>query len=146
MSHELKLKTATFEDASILLSWRNDELTRKFSLNTDYVSEQEHNNWLKNILKDKRRQLYVAEYQSIKIGTVRVDSEGETHIISWTVSPEHRGRGHAKKMVSQIINKLNGKILASIDQENIPSQKVAEHAGMKHVSTNNKIMTYSIIK
>lgn len=76
-----------------LLEWRNNPVTREASHNAALISEDEHIQWLKNILSNDKRKLYVAEMDGIAVGTVRVDSESQGHELSWTVSPAMRDSG-----------------------------------------------------
>jgi hypothetical protein len=45
----LIIRKATIDDAPILFNWRNDELTRRLSKNTNVVKWNEHVVWLKNV-------------------------------------------------------------------------------------------------
>ena len=130
MAIKIHLRLARPEDGSQLLVWRNDAITRCNSLSSDFVTAEQHTKWLTNSLKNPDRQLYIAETDNIAIGTVRVDSVANTHTISWTLAPEHRGKGLAKQMVRQLVHKLSGNIVAQILPGNIASMRVAEYAGL----------------
>ena len=53
MSDTVKLRTATIQDADLLLEWRNDPKTRKASHNTDEVQRDEHISWLTKTLNNE---------------------------------------------------------------------------------------------
>ncbi|NRQ42308.1 GNAT family N-acetyltransferase [Rheinheimera sp. YQF-2] len=142
MRVSVRLRLATMDDADRLLQWRNDPDTRRFSLNAEHVTAQQHIHWLQQSLSDPQRRLYIAEYAGQPVGTARVDSTAECHRISWTVAAECRGKGLAKAMVKLLVSQLTGKIVAEILPGNTASVKVAQHAGLAHHSTHNGIMYY----
>ena len=142
MTASVLLRLANMADADRLLHWRNDGDTRRFSLNAEQITEQQHRHWLQQSLSNPKRRLYIAEYADQPVGTVRVDSTAGCHRISWTVAAECRGKGLAKAMVKLLVSQLTGKIVAEILPGNTASIKVAQHAGLTYQSTHNGIMYY----
>lgn len=142
MSVSVRLRLANIADAERLLQWRNDAEARRFSLNPEHVTKQQHLHWLQNSLSDPQRRLYIAEYDGQPVGTARVDSTEECHRISWTVAAEYRGKGVAKAMVKSLVSQLTGKIVAEVLPGNVASTRVAEHAGLKYQRTENGIMYF----
>jgi RimJ/RimL family protein N-acetyltransferase len=143
MAELIQLRLATMGDANHLLAWRNDEASRRFSLNSEVVSEQHHQSWLQRSLKDPQRQLYIAESGGQPIGTLRVDTHQHIHTISWTLAPDFRGKGLAKAMVALLVRSLTGDIVAQILPDNTASVRVAEYAGLIYQHTKNGVMYYS---
>lgn len=146
MSVSVRLRLANMADAERLLQWRNDAETRRFSLNPEYITKQQHMHWLQNSLSDPQRRLYIAEYDGQPVGTARIDSTAKCHRISWTVATECRGKGLAKAMVRSLVSQLKGKIVAEIMSGNIASIKVAQYAGLTYQRTRYNIMYYALIK
>lgn len=142
MTVDVTLRRATMADADVLLQWRNDALTRQFSLNQAEVTEQQHRQWLQHSLNSTTRQLLIAEHAGKAVGTVRVDSDQHKHVISWTLAPEQRGRGLAKAMVALLVNRLEGNIVAEILPVNSASIRVAEYAGLRYQHSHNNILYY----
>ena len=142
MTASVRLRSATMADAERLLHWRNDADTRRFSLNAEQITEQQHMRWLQQSLSNPQRQLFIAEYADQPVGTVRVDSIADCHRISWTVAAECRGKGLAKAMVKLLVSQLTGKIVAEILPGNTASIKVAQHVGLTYQNTHNGIMYY----
>jgi hypothetical protein len=87
------LRLATMEDAELLLRWRNDPQTRKQFFTTDIISLEPHRKWLKSALVNPAIKLWIATQAEFPIGTVRADLHDEGWDMSWTIAPEHRGRG-----------------------------------------------------
>lgn len=136
------LRNAKMKDAAILLKWRNDEQTRANSRNTEPVKESEHLEWLEYVLNNQSRKLYIAEVDGLPVGTIRVDDEGSFAELSWTIVPEHRGKGYAKQMVSLIAEKADKELMAVIKQSNAASIKVATNAGFDFYVKNGDFLVY----
>jgi RimJ/RimL family protein N-acetyltransferase len=120
----IKLLPATIEHARLLFDWRNDPLTRAMSNNTAPVEWAGHELWLRRRLIRPDPTLWVAEMDGALVGTVRIDGDE----ISYTVAPEHRGRGVAKAMLTEAARRWGPK-RAEIKAENTASIKAAEAAG-----------------
>lgn len=141
-SNKLQLRLAKLDDAQVLLEWRNNPATRDASHNTALISEDEHIQWLKKILENENRKLYVAEINGIPVGTIRVDSENLGYELSWTVSPTARGSGIGKAMVSLLAEGIPESIRAEIKIGNIASIRIAEEAGMVFSREENGVLHY----
>lgn len=120
----MKLRPATLGDARLLFDWRNDPETCAASLSPGPVSWDGHIGWLERVIGDPNRMLLIFEEDG-PVGTVRLDG-GE---LSWTVSPDHRGRGIGKAMVLEAMSL--GPTFARIKRDNLASQRVAYHAGFR---------------
>jgi len=112
------------DDAQRLFDWRNDPLTRAMSKTTDPVEWAGHVGWLERRLSRTAPMLFIAEIDGEPVGTFRVDADE----ISYTVAPEHRGKGVAKAML-QVAFARFGKLRAEIKPENVASIKAALAAG-----------------
>ncbi len=132
-SNSLRYRGATASDALVLLAWRNDALTRFNSRNANPVDLSDHLAWLERRLMRESPHLYIAELDGEPVGTVRIDGEE----ISYTVAPEHRGRGYAKQMLRWAYSEF-GRLRAEIRPDNIASIKAAESAGHKVVLLKNR--------
>lgn len=124
----ITLRRATLDDTQRLFDWRNDPITCANSVNTEPVQWDGHVNWLKKSLVSEDRKLLVAEIDGVPVGTVRYDRHPNGWELSWTVSPEHRGRGVGRKMVQAALDELPAHY-ATIKRENIASQKIAKSVG-----------------
>ena len=142
----VELIKAQKKDWKTLLNWRNDELTRKNSLSSETINTEEHKIWFFNSILSGKRIIYIVKIDNQNVGTVRVDKEEEGSVISWTVAPEHRGKGYAKKTVKKLIETLDGKIIAVIKKSNIASIKVAEYCNMSILKEKKELRYYFINK
>ncbi len=139
------IRKVTIDDWKILLSWRNDIITRKNSHNMELIKEESHKKWMLSILKNINRKLFIAIENEKAVGTVRADFEEKTksYELSWTISPDFRGKGIGKKMLKLICINLNAKVKAEIKKENIASIKIAEFAGLKFKKNIKGVLHYS---
>jgi len=127
----LTLRPATLLDSDLLLDWRNDAQTREASHNTAAVRTDEHVGWLSKTLEDPSRRLFVAEEAGCPVGTVRASLSDGVWELSWTVAPNARGRGLAKRMVAKLAQQISEPIRAEVKADNVASARIAEYAGME---------------
>src|SRR3990170_3077059 len=91
-SKELLLRRATINDCDDIFRWRNDEVTRKNSFNSEIIPYEEHCRWLKKTLNDPSKLLFIGiNENNEKCGVIRFDIKNsfasEIHI---NVAPEKR--------------------------------------------------------
>ncbi len=142
MNEDMTLRSVTMNDADMLLEWRNDPETRKASHSTDEVQRNEHISWLSRTLSNPNRRLYIAEEDSVPVGTVRADLFDGVWELSWTVSPRARRQGVAKRMVGMLANQILEPIRAEVKTGNIVSARIAEHAGMEFQRETDGVLHY----
>lgn len=91
----LTTRPATYADAAMLLGWRNDPETQRWSRKREAVPAQEHADWLQQSLDSGERMLLVMEDDRGPVGTVRWDLESAGWEVSITLAPDRRGAGLA---------------------------------------------------
>ncbi|MFC4854664.1 GNAT family N-acetyltransferase [Actinophytocola glycyrrhizae] len=135
MGFDPTVRPATEADAALLLSWRNDPETRRWSRTTDPVSPVDHKAWLSRALADRDRRLLVAEHDGRPVGTVRFDREGGTWEVSITVAPAARGRKLAVPMLLAAQRNLGSAVIrANVHSDNAASLALFRRAGYRPVS------------
>jgi predicted dehydrogenase/RimJ/RimL family protein N-acetyltransferase len=94
LAPEVRLRDAGLEDAELLLAWRNDPDTRRWSRSSHEIAPEEHESWLGRVLADGSTRLWLAEAEGRPAGQVRIgpatDAGAEVHI---GLAPHARGRG-----------------------------------------------------
>lgn len=135
----LSARKAVPADSDLLLSWRNDPLTRQHSRDSEPVTSQEHSDWLRSVIGNDDRHLYIVEESDQAcVGTVRFDLDNATiYEVSLTVNPVFRGQGHGSPMLlcaEQLFVKSTPKatLKAFIKSGNKASIKLFESAGYIH--------------
>lgn len=128
-------REATEADAELLLGWRNDPRTRQSSRTTAVVPLAEHLTWLRGVLADPDRLLYVVERDGEPVGTVRFDlREPGLWEVSITLAPSWRGRGLSSAVLAEGERTLRtchlaADILAAVHEGNAASGALFERAG-----------------
>ena len=143
MNGSIALRPATLRDADLLLEWRNDPATRAASHDTSRVAQEEHIAWLSAALNNPDRKLYIAEENGAPVGTVRADCANGVWNLSWTVAPQARGRGVAKRMVALLASRISDPIRAEVKAGNVASARIAQHAGMTLERESNAVLHYA---
>jgi RimJ/RimL family protein N-acetyltransferase len=134
MGFDPTVRAATGADAALLLSWRNDEETRRWSRTTDPVSPADHEAWLSRVLTDDDRRLLVAEHDGRPVGTVRFDRADGAWEVSITVAPAARGRRLAVPMLLAAERALGPAVIrANVHGENAASLALFRRAGYRPV-------------
>jgi RimJ/RimL family protein N-acetyltransferase len=102
----LVARAATEQDAELLLAWRNDPATRRWSRTSALVSADDHRRWLHRALTNPSQLLLVVHDSGEPVGTVRfdrtdtdADADGSWEV-SITMAPERRGRGLAAPVLA----------------------------------------------
>jgi RimJ/RimL family protein N-acetyltransferase len=128
MVEQFRIRPATQDDSRLLYEWRNDESTRSMSKNKDPIRWDDHQDWLGCRLKMNCPNLFVFEVGDEPVATFRIDDSK----VSYTVAPQHRNRGIAKLMLTEVRSRF-GCLSAEVYADNLASIKVAESAGLNVV-------------
>lgn len=144
---EISLRRANLTDSQLLFEWRNDFVTRNNFVNTDMVEWPEHIKWLTNALNSPERKIFIAEHNSESVGTIRFDYLNDSADLSWTIAPEHRGKGYGVAMLRAAIAKEpNRTLYAVIKMNNGASIRIAQAAGFYFDKMKNNMGIWKIDK
>lgn len=131
----LTIRSAGPADAEMLLAWRNDPETRRWSRTPGPVLAVEHRAWLERSLADGDRMLFVVEDSDGPVGTVRWDHEPDGWEVSITVAPERRGGGFAGPVLAAGERALRAStgagtpVTAVVHRDNAASARLFARAG-----------------
>lgn len=109
------VRPAVADDAETLFSWWHH----------DANSNQAWNelDWFWSIVEGAAHTLLIAEQRGEKVGSLIVEP---TYEMRWTIAPQHRQKGLAKRMVGLVAEPVH---FALIDRSDVASRTIAEHAG-----------------
>lgn len=131
----IALREASADDSDLLLRWRNDELTRRWSLSSDEVTPEDHSAWLSHSLTRPDRYLWLA-MEKEPVGVVRWDERPLDHWeVSITLGPHARGRGLARSVLAaaeeRLIDTLGRRpmLVAMVHRDNPASRRLFDAAG-----------------
>lgn len=138
MGFDPTVRPATEADAALLLSWRNDPETRRWSRSPDPIAVAEHQLWLSRTLASPDHRLFVAEHDGRPVGTVRFDRAGAAWEVNITVAPSARGRRLAAPMLLAAERALGPEVIrANVHHANAASRAVFLGAGY-HLTTDGE--------
>ncbi len=103
------MRDATFNDADVLLEWRNQAEVRKFSRTQQFIPEDVHRGWLISRLRSLPSQpFWIFESAAEMFGMVRIDLDEATERfkISIIIDPTCRGAGHGRNLLSLAVSEF----------------------------------------
>lgn len=87
--------------------WRNQDEVRKFMLSQEYITEEEHFNWLDNLQKDKSKKFWVVFVEKTPIGTVNLNKINKETLTSYwgfyIGEQSYRNKGYGKKILFKLL-------------------------------------------
>ena len=146
------IRLAIIADALDILNWRNDELSRRMSFNSDEVSFSEHYDWFNNLLESSTSELFIGTQNDEKIGVCRFDIVEEKQLaeVSINLNPTKRGKHLSKSFLKLSMEELfknhNVSVKARIKKENLASIKLFEGLGFKQTSATDTEYQYLFLK
>lgn len=132
---EIRVRPVTKADAAILLEWRNDPQTRRFSVKKHKITSDEHQAWLRARLTDPDTLFWIAVCDEEAIGQIRLTRSGEEAEIHVALAPGHRGRRLARPTIDAGVGAGARawpevhRIVARIEPENVLSRQAFTAAG-----------------
>lgn len=93
LSLDMRLRPAEPSDRDRVLAWRNDESTRRHSLDSAPIDPARHAAWFAERLKDEHGALLIGEDARGPVGVLRYDVRGATARVSVYLVPGRHGEG-----------------------------------------------------
>jgi RimJ/RimL family protein N-acetyltransferase len=134
------LRPAGAADCRQVWLWRNDDDTRRASLDTAPIAWETHQRWFADALASDRRKQFVVVAEARDVGVVRVDLDGEQGTVSIHLGPGWRGRGlgsAALRALADLAFDTLGvtRLIASVKAENRASLSAFARAGFSVTAT-----------
>ncbi len=126
----VRLRLAEREDADWLFALQCQPETRRFSLNPQAPTLEEHNQWMNATLDDAHRLLCIIEVRDESAGMLRLDRSGEGFTVSIAIDAAWRGKGigsAALRLARRAIR--NRDLYATVLPENTISHALFRAAG-----------------
>ncbi|MCR5119559.1 MAG: GNAT family N-acetyltransferase [Lachnospiraceae bacterium] len=142
------LRTVRDYDAKLLYKWANDPDTRAASFKQDEIKWEEHVKWLKDLLADEDRDIFICMDFLSPIGVVRTakdEKDEKKGIISYQVSPDMRGRGIGVKMLRLLEAKEKEKytvLRGEVKPDNEHSINIFKKLGYEQVSADEEKLVF----
>ena len=133
----LTIRKAKINDLLKTFEWANEKEVLKNSIvRSKKVTIKEHSTWFKKYIKSKKNSLYIATYNSKKIGMVRIDSVKNDFFVGITIDKNYRKKRLSVKIFNRAISRKKKKVKnlvlkARIKFNNFSSIKMIEKLGFK---------------
>jgi len=149
---KLVLRRCLQSDSALLLSWRNNELVRIYSRSKAPISNQEHEDWLREKLTvgNTSCRIYMFTENDTPIGMTRIDQLDESSVeISILVDPKLVSKGYGASMLKETLsesatNQKIDKYFATIHNQNIASIALFEKFGFSKTQHDIEFSTYAL--
>jgi UDP-2,4-diacetamido-2,4,6-trideoxy-beta-L-altropyranose hydrolase len=105
--NSIKIRRATKDDSINIYEWRNNKKIRDVSINSDYISWEEHQRWFDSFLKDKKCELIIGEIENKPVGVIRFDIENDFAEVSIYLVPEGGFAGQGRNLLMSAERWLN---------------------------------------
>jgi len=130
-------------DSKEIYNWRNNDLTREMSVNSELISFDDHKKWIINYINNPDKTIFIGEESGLKLGVVRfeLNLENNTAEVSINMNPLMRSKGYGKKLLSKSIEKYLNKtktiLKAKIKNENQISINLFKSQGFIFLEKDN---------
>jgi len=134
---QLSMREVGVDDVNLLFDWSNDPATRKNSFSPEPIPFDTHQHWFRELLQDPGQRAYLL-LEAEPVGLVRFRiQQGEPcqAVLSYSIAPQHRGRGLAAPLLNLGTEKLRLEvgvpitITAKVKNDNQASLKALTRAG-----------------
>lgn len=95
----IELRAAKQEDSKLIFEWRNHTSIRSFSINSDPIPWESHQQWFGKVLQDANRPLYIAELADSAVGVIRFDIDNAQAEVSLYIAHYQNGKGLGTQML-----------------------------------------------
>lgn len=144
---DITLRPVKPEDCDLLFGWANDGTVRQNAFNSRPIPYEEHKVWFEHKLNSDKSLIYIGYMGEEAVGQIRIDIEGDTGLIDYSIAKEHRGRGYGTLFLERIVCVMEAggmkvkKLAGRVKPGNIASQKAFEKAGYSS-SKNTEYVEY----
>ena len=137
MAEALSVRPARMEDAKDLFDWRNAPQNRRRMNEQNSFDWDSHLAWLERVLGDTDRRLLIGEIGDHAVGVIRFDGmASEWPEVSLHLHPDLSGLGLGPHLLRSGEEAVDlARIMATVLEDNEPSQRLFERAGYRHVGT-----------
>lgn len=120
-------------DIFILFQWVNDRDVRANAVDTSPIEWSDHRRWFEQIRTSTMNHIWIMELDGVPVAQVRLDSEGEAAIVSYSVDSDFRGRGFGRLAVEHAVDTASllgfQTLRAVVRRTNSASMRIFESVG-----------------
>lgn len=130
LNSQTKIRFLSESDCEDLYNWRNDKVTRKYSINKNIINKKKHLSWYSSFIAHNRKNTYILLKNKTKIGLCSI-REGDKNfkkkyfVKSYLINPKFRNQGFGSivlhKSIKKFLQKKKQNIYAIVHINNNPS-------------------------
>ena len=90
-------------DVHLLFGWANEAVARANATNPALISWEEHVRWFTRVLNEEDTRIHVLEVGGVPVGMVRLDRQGNSARISYSVDVDFRSRGFGQVLLERAL-------------------------------------------
>ena len=149
---EADLRPVQLADSANLLKWRNKSSVREGSLDSKFISKEEHLLWMEKIQNGENGIWLIYSEGGIDIGHCNCKFLSKTIVIwSFYIGENFAYKGSGKRMLSFFLkylfyDKAIEKVFAEELRANVKSKLIHKHFGFTLVKRNQNLLGYSLSK
>jgi RimJ/RimL family protein N-acetyltransferase len=137
LREKLVFSKASKSQCDLLYKWANDSEARKNSFNPEQIPYETHVKWFEGKLRSSSSYIFVGFIDSTPVGQVRIDIDGLSAMISYSIDKEWRGMGLGNAFLQELPGLLEkhdikvDRLIGKVKVGNLQSQKAFERAGFQ---------------
>lgn len=130
---DIYLRRATTEDVMLIYEWANDKGVRENSFNSNPIPLEDHICWYEKKMQSKTTLFFIMMNEEQPIGQIRLELEGDSAQVNYSISAQYRGKGYGKEMLRLVEVELQtlhpeiNKLVAEVKADNVASQSVFQN-------------------
>jgi RimJ/RimL family protein N-acetyltransferase len=138
----VELRPVTLSDRDLLLKWRNDFVTVRFSGTARAVTAQEHDRWFARRLAMADPCIWIGVWRRNEVGQVRLDQTNDRFAVDVAVAPEWRGRGFGTALLCALTTLAGAEgrvpLIACVHLDNNASLRSFASAGFREIERDDE--------
>lgn len=146
---EFSLRNVSSDDIEEIFALSNEEYVRRYSIDKEKITWEEHVRWFDYILQDKNNVFYViTDYSGHFLGQIRYQIENEEAVVSISLSKLIMGKGLSGLLLQESMKKLYEErkeiktIVAYVSENNVASNKLFQKGGFSLVDKQKELIKY----
>ena len=149
---EANLRPVQIADSANLLEWRNKRSVREGSLDSKFISKEEHLLWVEKIQNDENGIWLIYSEGGLDIGHCNCKFLSKKIVVwSFYIGENFAYKGSGKRMLSFFLKylffvKAIEQVYAEVLRTNIKSKLIHKHFGFTQVKRNQNLLKYSLSK
>ena len=151
---EVRIRPVEESDIESIFELSNQPYVRKYSINKEKITWNNHVKWFNNTVNNKNIEFYIVnnEYNDL-LGQVRFNmDDNDFFIVSISIAEVIKGKGLSKEILRKSIDLFfsrrskNNQIIAYISKENIPSMRLFKGLGFEIINKEDSLVKLRLKK